>query len=123
MYAVIKTGGKQYRVSEGDLLEIDKIEKKPGEKFEFDQVLLSVDGDKVQIGQPNLSGVKVVGEVTEQIKGEKIRVARFKAKVRYRRVKGFRAKLTRVKIEKIATTETEKTPQETRKKITRKKNV
>lgn len=101
MYAVIKIGGKQYKISEGETLEIDKIDKKPGEEIEFPQVLLLVDGNNIQIGQPNLSEVKVTAKVLEQIKGEKIRVARFKAKVRYRRVKGFRPLITRVKIEKI----------------------
>lgn len=101
MYAVAKIGGKQYKVSEGETLEIDRIDKNPGEKIKFDQVLLLVDGSSVQIGQPILPGAKVVAEVLDQIKGDKIRVARFKAKVRYRRVKGFRPQLTRVKIEKI----------------------
>lgn len=101
MYAVIKAGGKQYKVSEGEILQIDKLQKNPGEKIEFDQVLLLVEDGKVQIGQPFLSGVKVTGKIVEQIKGEKIRIARYKAKVRYRRVKGFRPLLTRVKIEKI----------------------
>ena len=101
MYAVIKVGGKQYKVSEGETLEVDKLEKKEGEKIEFSEVLLLVEDDKVQVGQPTLFGAKVVASVLEQFKGEKIRVARFKAKVRYRRVKGFRPLKTRVKIEKI----------------------
>ncbi|TSC54307.1 MAG: large subunit ribosomal protein L21 [Microgenomates group bacterium LiPW_16] len=105
MYAVIKVGGKQYRVSEGEILEIDKIEKKPGEKIELDQVLLLVDKAEVQIGQPLLSGAKVTAKVLDQIKGKKIRIARYKAKVRYRRVKGFRPQLTKIIIEKISKNE------------------
>lgn len=105
MYAVIKTGGKQYKVSEGDILVIDKIEKKPGEKVEFPEVLLLVDGDKVQIGQPTCPGTKVTAQVLEHFKGEKIRIARFKAKVRYRKVLGFRPLLTKIQIEKIETAE------------------
>lgn len=105
MYAVIKVGGKQYRVSEGEILEIDKIEKKPGEKIELDQVLLLVDKAEVQIGQPLLSGAKVTAKVLDQIKGKKIRIARYKAKVRHRRVKGFRPQLTKIIIEKISKNE------------------
>jgi large subunit ribosomal protein L21 len=101
MYAVIKTGGKQYKVSEGEILEIDKLQKNPGEKIEFGEVLLVVKNGEVKIGQPTVPGTKVTAKILEQIKGEKIRIARFKAKVRYRRVKGFRPQLTRVKIEKI----------------------
>ena len=100
-YAVIRTGGKQYRVAEGDEIEVDKLEAEKGKAFTFDEVLLFVDGDKVKIGQPLVKGVKVKAKIIDQIKGKKIRVATFKAKARYRRVKGFRSRLTKVKIEKI----------------------
>lgn len=101
-YAVIKTGGKQYKVHEGKEVVIDKIEGKRGEKVSFDEVLLIVNGQKVEIGTPNILKAKVSGEIVEQEKGEKIRVAKFRAKSRYRRVKGFRPLLTRVKIKKIS---------------------
>lgn len=101
MYAVIKASGKQYRVTEGEVVNIDKIEGKEGDKIDFPEVLLVVDGEKVQIGQPTVTSVKVTAKILAQFKGEKIRVARFKAKVRYRRVKGFRPLLTKVQIEKI----------------------
>lgn len=100
-YAVIKTGGKQYKVSEGKILEVEKLAAQPKEKVEFGEVLLLVDGDAVHIGQPLLPKTKVIGEILEQIKGPKIRVAKFKAKAHYRRVCGHRQYLTRVKIEKI----------------------
>lgn len=100
-YAVIRTGGKQYRVAEGDKIEVDKLEIEKGESFTFDEVLLLVDGEKVKVGQPLVKGVKVKAKVVDQIKGKKIRVATFKAKSRYRRVKGFRSRLTKVKIGKI----------------------
>lgn len=100
-YAVIKTGGKQYRVAEGDEIEIDKIETEKGETFTFNEVLLLVDGEKVKVGKPLVKDAKVKARVVDQIKGKKIRVATFKAKARYRRVKGFRSRLTKVKIEKI----------------------
>lgn len=121
MYVVININGRQYKTSLGEVLKIDKVPKKPGETVEFDQIMLLVDNDKVQIGQPFLSGVKVAAKVLEQIKGEKIRVARFKAKVRYRRVKGFRPLFTKVQIEKITTSET-KRPTEAPKRIVKKKN-
>ena len=100
-YAVIKTGGKQYRVAEGDVLEVDKLPVEKDGQVEFDQTLLYVSDGQVKIGRPILKDVKVKGKVLDQIKGEKIRVAKFKAKVRYRRVMGFRPQLTRVQIEKI----------------------
>lgn len=107
-YAVIKTGGKQYKVREGDILEVDKLPAKKDSEVIFDEVLLWVSDEEglpadrqVKIGTPTLSNVKVKARVLEQIKGEKIRVAKFKAKSRYRRVMGFRSLLTRVQIEKI----------------------
>lgn len=101
-YAVIKTGGKQYRVSEGDVIEVDKLPVKKDDEVNFDQVLLSVLDDKVQVGMPMIPDIKVRARVLEQKKGEKIRVAKFKAKVGYRRVQGFRPLLTKIKIEKIS---------------------
>jgi len=99
-YAVIKTGGKQYKVSEGDTIEIDRISNKDG-KVVFDEVLL-VSGDTgVKIGKPTVAGATVEAKVLEDFKGEKVRVAKFKAKARYRRVTGFRASLTKVQVEKI----------------------
>jgi len=100
-YAVIKTGGKQYKVAEGDELEVDKIEGKKGQTVDFKEVLLLVDGKKVKVGQPLVEGAKVKAKILTQLKGKKIRVATYKAKSRYRRVKGFRPRLTKIKVEKI----------------------
>lgn len=100
-YAVLKFQGGQLKVQEGQEVVLDKLEAKEGDKIIFDQVLLLVDGEKIQIGQPTLAGVSVQGKVLAQEKGKKIRVATFKAKSRYRRVKGFRPQLTKIKIEKI----------------------
>lgn len=100
-YAVIKTGGKQYKVSEGDVIEVDNLSSKNG-KVTFDQVLLLATDSGVKIGKPVLKGEKVEGKVLEAVRGDKIRVAKFKAKVRYRRVTGFKAALSRVQIEKIS---------------------
>ena len=101
-YAVIKTGGKQYKLQEDEEVVIDKIEGKKRGKLSFDEVLLIVDEKKVQIGTPLVAKAKVSGEIVEQERGEKIRVAKFRAKSRYRKVKGFRPLLTRVKIKKIS---------------------
>lgn len=100
-YAVVKIQGKQYQLSEGQVLIIDKIEYKTGEKITFNEVLLLVNDKTVQIGQPLVKDVKITAEVIEQFKGEKIRVAKFKSKSRYRRVMGFRPLLTKIKIIKI----------------------
>lgn len=97
----MKTGGKQYKVSEGQILEIERIDKKPKEKIEFSELLLMVDSGEIKLGQPLVNGIRVEAEVLDQIKGPKIRVAKFKAKARYRLVRGHRQHLTRVKIEKI----------------------
>jgi large subunit ribosomal protein L21 len=99
-YAVIKTGGKQYKVQEGDTIEIDRIVGKDG-KFTFEEVLLLVNDGKVTVGKPFITGEKVEGKILEDLKGIKIRVSKFKSKVRYRRTTGFRAALTKVQIEKI----------------------
>jgi len=101
-YAVIASGGKQYKVTEGQVLEVDKIKAEPGSNYAFDKVLLSVDGDTVNVGAPYLANIAVMAKVLEQIKGDKVRVAKFKAKVRYRKVQGFRAQLTRVEVTSLS---------------------
>lgn len=99
-YAVIKTGGKQYKVSEGDVIEIDRLPQENG-KVTFADVLLYVTDDSVKIGKPTVTGEKVEGTLVENFKGEKLRVSKYKSKVRYRKTIGFRASLSRVKIEKV----------------------
>jgi len=100
--AVIKTGGKQYLVKEGDEIIVDHIFSKKDEEIEL-PVLAMIDNKKedIEIGQPILKKTAKAKVVNDLIKGDKIRVARFKAKVRYRRVKGFRPTLTKIKIIKI----------------------
>jgi large subunit ribosomal protein L21 len=102
-YAVVEITGHQHIVSEGEELEVDKIEGKKGKKLTFDKVLLLVDNKKVTLGQPIVKKAKTTATILEQFKGKKIRVATFKAKSRYRRVIGHRSQLTRIKIEKITT--------------------
>ena len=99
MYAIIKTGGKQYKVSEGDTIEIAKLSNKDS-KVIFEDVLLLVSEKDVKVGKPTVKA-KVIGKILENKKGDKIRVAKFKSKVRYRRVTGFRPQISVVKIEKI----------------------
>jgi large subunit ribosomal protein L21 len=97
-YAVITAGGKQYKVVKGQVLEIDKIIAEPGSNYVLDKVLLTVDGETINIGSPYLSNATVTAKVLEQVQGDKIRIAKFKAKARYRKVQGFRAQLTKVEI-------------------------
>lgn len=100
MYAIIRTGGKQYSVEEGKLIMIEKIDKAVGEEVVFEDVLL-VAGDEMKIGQPTVAGAKVVAKVLEQGKGKKIRIFKYKAKSNYRRRQGHRQPFTKVQIEKI----------------------
>ncbi len=101
-YAVVTSGGKQYKVTEGQVFEIDKIDAEPGASYAFENVLLAVDGDSVQVGAPYLANVAVMAKVLDQVKGDKIRVAKFKAKARYRKVQGFRAQLTKVEVTSLS---------------------
>jgi len=100
-YAVIKASGKQFKVTEGYTFNVQKLEGKPKTKLTFDEVLLVVDDKKVSIGQPLVAGAKVTAEIVEQFKDKKIRVAKFKAKSRYRKIQGHRQQLTKIKINKI----------------------
>lgn len=101
-YAIVNINGSQYKVTEGEELEINKVEGKKEEKVIFDKVLLLVDEQKITVGQPLVEKAKVTAKIIDQYKGKKIRVATYKAKSRYRRVKGFRPYLTKIKIEKIS---------------------
>ena len=100
-YVVIKAAGAQYRVTEGDELDIFQIEGKEGDKVSFNEVLLYEEGDKVLVGQPLVKNAAVKAIIVKNFRGEKIRVATYKAKSRYRRVKGHRDELTRIKVENI----------------------
>lgn len=99
--AIVKTGGKQYLVKESDEIVVDKIDSDQGKKVELETLAL-IDSDKgtVDLGTPVLKA-SVQGQIVENLKGDKVRTARFKAKVRYRKVTGFRPQLSKVKILKI----------------------
>ena len=101
MYAIIKTGGKQYKVSEGDVITVEKLAQAEGEAVVFDQVLaVGNDGD-VKVGKPVVEGAKVTAKVEAQGKERKILVFKYKAKSNYRRRQGHRQPFTKVVIEKI----------------------
>ncbi len=100
-YAVVSQGGKQYKVAEGDVLELQSLGLKANDSYTFENVLLVVDEKTRKVGTPSVSGASVSATVVDTKKGPKVRVAKYKAKVRYRKVIGFRAALTTVKIDKI----------------------
>ena len=100
MYAIIATGGKQYRVSEGDVIYIEKIDAQVDSTVSFDVLLMGNDGD-VKIGTPVVEGVKVEGKVVAQVKGEKILIYKYKSKKNYHRRAGHRQAYTKVEITKI----------------------
>lgn len=101
MYAVIETGGKQYRVAEGDVITVEKLSAEPGEAVSFDRVLLVEKDGKVSVGQPFVAGAKAVGKVLNQGKEKKILVFHYRAKENERKRYGHRQPYTRVLVEKI----------------------
>lgn len=100
--AIIKTGGKQYVVSEGQKLKIEKLNQNEGDEFEFDRVLLFANGKEIKVGQPNVEGIKVRAKVLKQSRGEKKMVFKFKHKTRYKVKKGHRQYYTEVQILSIS---------------------
>jgi large subunit ribosomal protein L21 len=101
-YAIIQTGGKQYRVSEGDVLSVEKLDVEAGKETTFSDVLLVVSGDKVNLGTPLVSGASVKAEVVEQYKDDKVIAFKFKRRKGYHRTVGHRRRLTELKITKIS---------------------
>ena len=100
-YAVIKTGGKQYRVSEGDTLDVEKLDAEVGSKATFDEVVLVSDGKATKVGDPTVKGAKVTAKVLEQCRAPKVLAFKFKRRKGYHRTVGHRRELTRLSIEKI----------------------
>jgi large subunit ribosomal protein L21 len=101
MLAVIKTGGKQYLVTPGDKIKIEKIDKKEGSEIAFNEVLLLEKNKKIGIGTPFIKGVKVLGKIISHGKGKKIIIFKYKAKTRYKKKAGHRQPFTEVEILKI----------------------
>lgn len=103
-YAIVKIGGKQYKVTKGAVIEVDGLGLEKGKETSFEDVLLVVSDGKIQIGKPRVKNTKVRAKILQELKGDKIRVSKFKAKSRYRRVMGFRPLLTRLEIKDIILT-------------------
>lgn len=101
MYAIIATGGKQYKVSEGDVIFVEKLDFE-GDTVEFDNVLMTIDGENVTVGTPSVEGAKVTAKLIKNGKSKKIMVFKFKAKKNYRRRQGHRQPYTKLSIEKIS---------------------
>jgi large subunit ribosomal protein L21 len=101
MYAVVSTGGKQYRVQQGETLRIEKIPGEVGSKVTFDRVLMVADGENVRLGQPVLEKAAVLASIVEQDKAKKILVFKYKRRKRYRRKNGHRQPFTAVRIDGI----------------------
>ena len=100
MYAIIATGGKQYKVAEGDVIKVEKLGVEAGESVVFDQVLV-VSGDDVKVGNPTVEGASVAATVVGDVKGKKVIVYKYKRKTGYHKKNGHRQQFTKVKIEKI----------------------
>jgi large subunit ribosomal protein L21 len=101
MYAVVNTGGKQYKVQQGEVLRVEKLSGDVGSSVTFDRVLMFSDGENVSIGQPLLDGVSVEGHIVEQGKAKKIIVFKYKRRKRFRRKKGHRQEFTAIQIDSI----------------------
>lgn len=101
MNAIIVTGGKQYKVAEGDVIYIEKLEQEAGESVTFDRVLAVLDGDNTRFGAPVVEGASVEGKIVKNGKGKKIRVFKYRPKKGYRRRQGHRQPYTKVEIGKI----------------------
>ena len=125
MYAIIESCGKQYKVTEGDVVFFEKLDSEEGKKVTFDKVVLVSDDKKVEVGAPYVKGVKVEGKVVEHGKAKKILVYKYKAKKNYRRTQGHRQPYTKVEITKIsagtkATAEKEEVKEPAKKSTTKK---
>ena len=101
-YAIIKTGGRQHRVTEGDIIDVDFLDEQPGKEGVFADVLFYCDGDKLTHGSPLIEGATVTGEVIEQRKDKKVVAYKFRRRKGYHRTVGHRRKLTRLKIKSIS---------------------
>lgn len=102
MFAVLCTGGKQYKVSEGDVIQVEKLKKNIGDRFDFAEILMAGEGEQVEVGTPYLTNFKVNCEVTDQMKGPKIIVFKKRRRKNYRRKNGHRQQLTKLKITGIS---------------------
>jgi large subunit ribosomal protein L21 len=100
-YAIIRSGGKQYRVAPGDIIAVEKLNAASGDQVVFDEVVLQADGDNITVGNPVIAGAQVTGELIEQFKDKKVIAFKYKRRKGYHRTVGHRRRLTRVKINSI----------------------
>ncbi len=100
MYAIVETGGKQYKVSAGQVVDVELLPQQSGEQIQLARVLMIVDGDKVTIGTPTVDGAAIRATVTDQVKGDKVRIFKHTGK-RYHRHLGHRQRYTRLRIDEI----------------------
>ena len=101
MYAVIQTGGKQYRVAKGDVIRVEKLSGEAGQSIDFEKVLMVVDGDAQKVGSPTVAGAKVVSEVLEQARDKKIFILKFRRRKHHMKRMGHRQSYTAVRITDI----------------------
>jgi large subunit ribosomal protein L21 len=101
MYAVIQTGGKQYRVAPGDMVKVEKLEGEKGDPVTFDKVLLTSDGEDIHLGNPYLEGARVLGRITGHGKNRKIIVFKYKRRKGYRKKQGHRQNFTLIQVDNI----------------------
>ena len=101
MYAVVKSGARQYRAGVGDTILVERLPVEVGQRLELDEVLLVADGERVEIGQPTVQGAKVLATVVAQEKGPKIRIFKYHPRKRYRRRAGHRQRYTQLRVDKI----------------------
>jgi len=102
MFAVIRTGGKQYRVSQGDVIDVEKLTADVGAEVALDDVLMVGEGDDVVVGTPRVEGASVTAKVVDQHRADKIKIVKFKRRKHYRRTHGHRQHLTRLEITGVA---------------------
>ncbi len=101
MYAVIQSGGKQHRVSEGEVLRLEKLEEETGATYQFDKILMVADGDDIKIGAPYVKGAKVAAEIVSHGRGKKVNIIKFKRRKHHMKRQGHRQWYTEVKIKSI----------------------
>jgi large subunit ribosomal protein L21 len=101
VYAVVKSGARQYRASVGDTIAVERLPAEIGQRLELDEVLLVADGEKLEIGRPTIDGAKVVTTVVAEEKGPKVRIFKYHPRKRYRRRAGHRQRYTRLRVDEI----------------------
>ena len=101
MYAVVKSGARQYRASVGDTIVVERLPAEVGQQLELDEILLVADGERVEIGQPTVEGARMLATVVAQEKGPKIRIFKYHPRKRYRRRAGHRQRYTRLRVDEI----------------------